>query len=372
MTMIKRSLFSMLAALLISSFFVSSVGAVTTNHYYLAARDEYVYTYSRDSWVTSMTVDYEYVGGGGNVSKTYTSLSGIYYMTCNGSYTITFNGSGGRSESGGTYVNTAIVNPPCDSYNGGVKNDLNAVKDGDKIKWTDDGGSYQVIKDGDKLADLPAGSTEYPTSGGGTYTVVSSTGASSDIIVEDDCADVICQCIRELLPVLESIDGKTGGILSELRDVVSPELKDINGVLKDIRSELRTNQTYSAPNVQDYPAYDMTPHKPAEPAPYRDDTVYFSDPGDVDEVPPPFPAAPEPTPWRDDQGNEMQPDQPLQRGEPMQSDPVMQPDPVMQSDPQLQRDPVLQRGDPLQVEEQEHELRWRVVDGQVQEGVVVP
>ncbi|MCG7218207.1 hypothetical protein MF069_36525 [Paenibacillus mucilaginosus] len=308
-------------------------------------------------------------------------FSGILYMTCGGTYNAYL-----LSEPGGTPLGSVqnidtssqIINGKCESYpEGGAKDDLGLSSSGSSITWNPTAGAanYEVYKDGQMVGNVPADTSplsyDVSSSGPGGYTVraVDSSGATlaeSDLIVSDpgttdpggggttpdditlaECADLICQCIRELKPILNDIKSGIGDAVTELQEVETA-VRDVETAVDEVKAQLLPTKEYPMPQEPDYPPVNLEDYKPPmhETGKFEDTNTYFTDQGDAP-TPGKLPPVPEPvTEWETGSGKVSK--QPNQLKEPsMTRDAVKQRDPVLQRDPELTR------------EIKSYELRWK-------------
>lgn len=168
-----------------------SVAKVPANHYYVPYRDEYRADYTAPSGTAKYQLYFK-TANGTVYTLDYTSRpTGIHYLTCNGTYTLNFfDSSGALIGKTDEMITTSIANPACKSYtedeaNG--RNGLNARVDGNQITWDKPSGAdkIEIWKDGQKLGEVNGDSTEYPTSGDGSYSIVAKD-PSGNILDQSD------------------------------------------------------------------------------------------------------------------------------------------------------------------------------------------
>lgn len=320
-------------------------------------------------------------------------VGGTLYLTCSGTYDMHFvDGSGNAVSSVSGLATSSIQNNVCSSYPEPVpKDDLNAnvtmpacteetsgsTPGLPKVSWDAVPGAdrYDIYKDGELIGSTPE--TNYDLPGDGSYSIVGKD-QGGNVVGESDVntpyigaevnsdADAICQCIRDLEPILNEIRDNTQAIHQDLQET-NKQLGEANENLKEIIKQLTPTKDYPLPT----PIVEPDLYEPDEvmPESYENDQVYFTDPGAA-ETPDSMPAAPEPEAWEMD-GVTMEPETELVPDEPLTADPVIQPDAPMTSEPELQADPEinpdqelildpeLEADPPMQVVEEEYELRWR-------------
>lgn len=317
-------------------------------------------------------------------------VGGTLYLTCKGTYELQFiDSSGSVVSSAAGLQTTQIQRNVCESFPEPVpKDDLNAKvtmpactdqgSDGlPKVSWdaAPSASSYDIYKDGQKIGSTT--DTKYDLPGDGSYSVVGKD-SNGNVVGESDVntpyigasnnsdADAICQCIKDLEPVLNEIRDNTQAIHQDLQ-VTNDELKQANGNLKEIIKQLTPTKEYALPT----PIVKPDLYKPDDvmPAPYVNNQTSFTDQGDA-ATPDAMPAAPEPEAWEVD-GVKLKPDTPLAPETELTPEPELEPepemsvepelkvDPEMKSDPEQTADPELTADPPLQVVEEDHKLRWK-------------
>lgn len=337
-----------------------SAYAATIMHwtYYNAALDQYRSDFTYPTGTTSYNV--HFVGTGAPYDLDFNvPPTGIFYFTCNGTYSLNFfDASGSKIGYFDSIVTTAIVNPTCSSYSGQNGLDdlhLQNTPNGNgtyTLKWDapPSGGSSTVYKDGKQV-----GTGTFYTGDKGSYTVVNrdasgnvvgrsdkyvpsydgtggtgGTGEKEDITLQE-CADQICTCIQELKPILNQISTNTKGILDKMPAVIT--------AINEVRDQLVPTADYPVKTVNDYAPLKLEDNKPLlhESGSFQDNKVYFQDQGDA-QKPSKLPAVPDPvTEWKN--GTDKVQKEPLNvREQPMQKTPAMKRDPVKTRDPVLTRD----------------------------------
>lgn len=181
--------------------------------YYMSWRNEYRLDYwAYPSSVRGVHVRFE--NAAGEVwTKEYGAegLTGIYYLTCNGTYDYYFLDVSGHTVASITgIVTSAIVNGSCNSYpDGTIIDGLNvtATPNGDgtfKLDWNDIGASgYEIWKDGQLIDTVPTPPINVEP---GSYIIRGvdpggNTIAESDITIrpEDETGCGVCQNLSDLL-----------------------------------------------------------------------------------------------------------------------------------------------------------------------------
>lgn len=389
-------------------------GDVPSSYWYVDHLDNYRFDYDAPAGAASYKLDF-WTAAGDYYSADYNhSPTGIHYLTCNGTYMMRFfDAAGNELGQTGLAAISRINNPTCDSYADGVTgiNDLNAG-------YTPNGdGTYSLYWD------HPPGATcnvhqaggERESEGIGYHTAYGEGGVmiycmqggqvvgQADLIIhgqsggggenpdEPSCADLICQCIQALMPVLDSINQNTNGTLAGIRDLLSSSQR-IEDYLNNLISEVRivnnsvqqvdqsinrfmdqfiTDTNYFPPNPENFNPPSLEDYKPPMiDEPFEDRINYFSDPGDA-AAPGPLPVGPDPVKeWKDQNGESVSVEPVLGRDEemsiddPLQRDDEMSMDDALLKDPELVQDEKLIRYDDLEMDaipepiETGHPLRW--------------
>lgn len=362
---------------------------------YIGGLDQYRMDFTYPTGTVDYNMHFVNQTNGATYDRLFTNPTGILYMTCNGVYSYQFyNAAGEQIGSFDNVVTTQIVSPTCQSYpeDTGV-NQLNLTQtdNGDNsnsLTWDQPpaGGKSEVWKDGV----LKQISTTDPFYLGedGSYTIINydengNIVGRSDAVVPNgsippgtgttgsgessnptdptdpeegqNCSTAICACINELKTVMESIDLKTDGVITEIGKVViaTNEVKQsvdqvkssvdaVRDSIEDFHDEFQTENNYPINDVNSYPSPNLDDDKPLmRDEVFTDDTIYFTDQGDAEE-PPAFPTAPEPvTEWETgigdgvvEQEDNMQQEEPEVTEEPMVTEPVPSSQPILQRDPE--------------------------------------
>lgn len=203
------------------------------------------------------------------------------------------------------------------------------------------------------------------------------------------CFTQLCNCIRELLPVLEQIDSNTGHMIRQLQDLLgtSEQLRyiaesikfDTGNIVnntsqianntKGILEELQTNNNYSSPSTGDYKFPTLEENKPPmREGKFEDKNTYFRDQGD-DPSPPPLPVAPEPTDqWSDGNGGIVKKQSPIKPNEVLKRSSVLSRDSVLEKDAVLKKSPALKRDQPMETKIEQGSFIWTAEQYREREG----
>jgi len=363
-------------------------GGVKHKFFYMDTRNEYRFDFSnvpKDASTVKLTFDSP---SGNSYDREWPvgEVLGTLYLTCNGTYTVSFHDNLGLGiGTVGDLKTVKITNGSCNSYpETKPKNDLNAKVEkstcdpnggsGSKLKWdAKPGSNYDIYKDGQKVGNVSGG--EFPISEGGSYTVVerdpsgNPTGNESDVNTpyidekggnnngNSEIINGICKCIEDLKPVLEEIRDNTAPIHDDLV-TIHKDLVQIDGTLNEIVRQLKPTKEYSIPSVVEKPDY-FKP-KPIADKPFYDNNTYFTDQGDAP-APPSMPVAPDPKNWKYN-GVEIKQGESFKVDPEMKQDPNMQQDAELKQDVNLEQDPFLNQEQPLEIQEQNYPLRWKSSD----------
>lgn len=351
--------------------------------YYLPVVDRYKLSYQRPTGSEDMSVHF-LSSTGVDYYLDIPNPNGTLFLTCNGTYNLTFYDSS-SSEIGSfqNIVTTKIKSPTCSSYQNNVaSNDHNAtvskngndyniswhgtdtdggttkvfhndqlVQSGNQNTYTGSQGIYTIIsydKDGNEIKKTDLVVPDESTLGGGTDGTGENEGASSSA----ECATLICQCIENLKPSLNSIKSaidqsnvKLDALNNTTKDIsntlvehlgvtnlIKNELVDVNKNLNDIKDHLTPSTDPAIKDSNDY-QIDINNYKPADPTqPFEDKTIYFQDQGSAAE-PLPLPQAIEPNfDYKDDEGNIFSPQSPLVPDEVLVPDEELVPDQAYEID----------------------------------------
>lgn len=171
--------------------YTSAFAAVYFTNFYSPNRDEYRFGYKKPEGADMLRLEFTSATGT-YYEVDYTGVTGIMYLTCNGTYNAKFFNGTTLLDQTGSFVTTQIENPTCQSYSdGGAKNDLNirqsvneygeTVLDWDEIPGA---ATYEVWKDGVKVEE-PSATTHNAGTDGGAYTV-SAKDEYGNILGESD------------------------------------------------------------------------------------------------------------------------------------------------------------------------------------------
>lgn len=308
----------------------------------------------------------------------YDQVGGTLYLTCQGTYNVVFEDASGRSV--GKIENletTQIQSGLCASYPDPFpKNDLNAnvEKSGctqdpstgtTKVTWEPHPGAayYDIYKDGQKV-DSTTG-TEYDLPSDGSYSVVAKDG-SGNLVGESDVnthfidpvgngdADAICQCIRDLAPILEEIRDNTGEIIVKL-DETNRQLQQVNDNLQKVLNQITPKKEYPLPAPVKKP--ELYKPDPVMDQKYNPTGPTFTDQGEAP-APDAMPAAPEPDAWEYN-GVKLSPDAEIGKQVEMSkgNEQVKQPDIVQEPVPT--QDAPLKQDTPMTQDKTVYPLRWK-------------
>lgn len=238
----------------------------------------------------------------------------------------------------------------------------------------------------------------------GDVTVIAYNQAGQPIAqaTTNACFTQLCNCIRELIPVLDAIDSNTGymisqlsnlvGISDQIRSIASQIRNDTSSIVSNtsqivsntnqianntrgILDELQTFRNYTAPSVSDYSFPTIEQNKPPmRETKFEDTNTYFRDQGD-DSAPPPLPTAPEPTDqWNDGKGGivrkqaPMKPNEVLKKAPSLTKDSVLTKDSILQKDRVLDKSPSLKRDAPMKKQVEQGTFIWTAEQYREREG----
>lgn len=363
---------TLLLLLLLPNFaYASTSSGVQYYNTFMDSRNEYRLDYWGYSNNASM-IHVKFVNSEGSVWESdFPSVTGIFYMTCNGIYDVTLlNGSQLVVGSINGLDTSMISNGTCSSYSADTPRDelgVQTVPQGFNttlVSWTDlgTGTTYSILKDGALYKQT--GDVSTIVTGNGSYTVIAKSNNGS-VLGESDfqlrnsesdstCTNEgICACIETLKPLLSAINENTNGILTKVTDLLE-ETQGMHDTLKEFKNQFITETDYPVKSTNDYTIPTLDDYKPLEqPSVFTDTTTYFTDQGDA-EAPPAFPVAPEPTlNWTTHTGEQI-----TQQPVPTRS-PVMTKQPNLVKSPNLEKSPSLNRDPVMERDTTQYELRWK-------------